>query len=170
MLKRVKANLLLMISRLTIGISDVYFMGDKKLKKYISGFSITLFVLSLTQKSYCTTTQCSDSILVFLLGWAAIVSGAGLSWIANFLLFASWILLKKNVKTSMFLSVFATLFSLSFSLLDSISDNEGGIRHEIISYKAGYWLWISSSFFMLLGTFVLMLRHNTKTLANKRLS
>lgn len=138
---------------------------DKKLKKYILLISITLFVLSLTQKCYCTTTQCGDSIMVFLLGWAAAFSGgAGIAWIANPLLFASWFLLKKNLKTAMFLAVFAALLSLSFLLFDGIVDNEGGQPHQIISYKAGYWLWTGSSICMLVGTFVLMLRHNTRKL------
>lgn len=136
---------------------------DRKLKKYILIISITLFVVSLTQKSYCTSSSCGDSIMLFLLGWIAAASGGvGLSWIANPLLIASWFLIKKNLKTAMFLSVCATLLSLFFLLFDSIADNEGGVKHPIISYKAGYWLWTGSSICMLLGTFVLMLRHNTR--------
>ena len=144
---------------------------DKKLRKLFLVSSIILFLLSLTQKSYCTTSTCGDSIMVFLLGWAAVMSGgAGLSWLANPLLFASWITLRKNLKTSMFASVFATLLSLSFLLVDSVPDNEAGQKHQIISYKPGYWLWATSSICMLAGTFVLMLKHNTRIAAGRRLS
>ena len=138
---------------------------EKKLSKTILVISIMLFLFSLTQKCYCTTSQCGDSILVFLLGWAAIISGgAGFSWIANPLLFISWFTLRKNLKTSMFLSVFATLFAVSFLLFDSVIDNEAGHYHQIITYKPGYWLWVSSTSCMLLGTFILMLKRNNKNI------
>jgi len=136
---------------------------DKKLKKYIFIASISLFIISLTQKCYCTTSECGDSIMAFLLGWAALLSGgAGISWLANPLLFASWIILKKNLKLAMFLSVAALLLSLSFLMFDTVIANEAGQKHQIIAYKMGYWLWMGSNMVMLLGTFVLMLRHNTR--------
>ena len=138
-------------------------IDDKKLKKYIFIASISLFIISLTQKCYCTTSECGDSIMAFLLGWAALLSGgAGISWLANPLLFASWIMLRKNLKLSMFLSVAAALLSLSFLLFDTVIANEAGQKHQIIAYKLGYWLWMGSNLVMLLGTFVLMLRHNTR--------
>jgi hypothetical protein len=136
---------------------------DKKKKRYVSVCSIALFLLSLTQKSYCTSTQCGDSIMVFLLGWAAVFSGgAGIAWFANPLLIASWITLKKNLKASMFLAVFSCLLSLSFLLAGSIIDNEGGQPHPIVSYQTGYWLWAGSTITMVFGTFILMLRQNTR--------
>ncbi|MFT3911512.1 MAG: hypothetical protein QM737_18960 [Ferruginibacter sp.] len=136
---------------------------DKKLKKYILTISIFLFLFSLTQKAYCTTSSCGDSVMVFLLGWAALIAGfPGIIWMANPLLFACWWLLKRNLKVSMFLSMCSTLLSLSFLMCDSIADNEGGVHHQVVSYKAGYWLWVSSSVCMLLGTFYLMLRYNTR--------
>ena len=136
---------------------------DKKLKKSIMLGSSILFLLSLTQKCYCATTTCGDSIMVFLLGWAALFSGgAGLSWLANPLLFASWLTLNKKLKTSMFFSVFAALLSLSFLLFDSVLDNESNQKHPIISYQPGYWLWTASTLCMLVGTFVLVFRHNTR--------
>ncbi len=136
---------------------------DKKLKKLILFSSILLFVFSLTQKCYCTTTTCGDSIMAFLLGWAAIFSGAaGFAWLANPILLIAWFTLKKKLKTSMFLSIFSTLISLSFLLAGSIVDNEGGGSHQIRSYELGYWAWVTSNIVMLIGTFILMLRHNTR--------
>lgn len=136
---------------------------DAKLKKIILVGSVILFAFSLGQKCYCTTTQCADSILVFLLGWAAIFSGAaGFSWLANPLLIAAWLLLRRNLKTSMFLSVFAFLFALSFLLFDAIIDNEAGHVHQVIAYRAGYWIWVASSCTMVIGTFVLMLKRNNR--------
>lgn len=135
---------------------------DKKLKKYILLISIGLFLLSLTQKCYCTVSNCSDSIMVFLLGWAAVISGAGITWLANPILFLAWLTLRKNLKASMFLSMTASLLSLAFLLFDSVLDNEAGNKNVITSYKAGYWLWAASAGVMLLGTFALMLRYNTR--------
>lgn len=138
---------------------------DKKLKNFLLLTSILLFLFSLTQKCYCTTSTCSDSIIVFILGWAAIfTSGAGLVWFANPLLIFSWFMLKRNLKTSMFVSVFASLISLSFLLFETIIDNEGGGHNSIISYKSGYWTWVASSMVMMVGTFVLMFRHNSKNI------
>jgi hypothetical protein len=138
-------------------------MEDIKTKKYISALSIILFLVSLTQKCYCTTSQCGDSILAFALGWAGMFSGgAALAWLANPLLFLSWRMLKKKLQAAMFLSVFATLLALSFLLFDHVIDNEAGHHHKIVSYKAGYWFWVSSSAVMLLGTFFLKLKENTR--------
>jgi hypothetical protein len=142
---------------------------DKKLKNIFLRISILLFIISLTQKCYCTTSSCGDSIMAFLLGWFAMISGgAGICWIANPLLFAAWISLKKNLKASMFLSMLAALMSLSFLLFDSIIDNENGQKKEIISCEAGYWLWVTSAAVMLVGTYTLMLRYNTRKLHEKK--
>jgi hypothetical protein len=142
---------------------------DTRLKNIFLIASITLFVLSLTQKCYCTTSTCSDSIMVLILGWFALMSGgAGISWIANPLLFFAWYKLKRNLKVSMFLSMFAILMSLSFLLFDSIVDNENNQQKEIVAYKAGYWLWLSSTAVMVIGTYTLMLRHNTRKLMAKK--
>ena len=136
---------------------------DIKIIKYARLASIIIFLVSLTQKCYCTTTNCSDSIMVLLLGWAAIFStGAGLSWFANPLLLAAWIMIKKNLKAAMFLSVFSFLLALFFLVFDQIVDNEGGIAHPIISHNAGYWLWVFSHLVMLTSTFVLMYRYNVR--------
>lgn len=142
---------------------------DKRIKKNFLIISITLFVLSLTQKCYCTTSTCSDSIMVFLLGWFAMLSGgAGISWLANPLLFFAWYQLNRNLKLSMFLSMFAFLMTLSFLLFYSVVDNENNQKQEIVAYKPGYWLWVLSAFDMLVGTYALMLRHNTRKLKEKQ--
>lgn len=141
---------------------------DQTIKRVVLLTSLLLFLISLTQQCYCTPADCGDSLIVLLLGWAALLSGgAGIAWLANPLLVASWILLRKNCKAAMFLSVAATLFSLSFLLFDSVIANEAGHKQPIISYKSGYWLWASSNLSMLIGSFYLMLRHNTRAASNQ---
>jgi hypothetical protein len=142
---------------------NLHIPEGKKLRKTIMLGSIFLFLVSLTQKCYCTKAECSDSIMVFLLGWVALLSGGiGLTWLAHPLLFASRLALNKKPKASMFLSVFTALLSLSFLLFDSVLDNESNQKHPIISCQPGYWLWMASALCMLLGTFVLVFRHNTR--------
>lgn len=136
---------------------------DKSFKKYLLLFSVILFAASLTQKAYCTASVCSDSVMVFLLGWAALLSGgAGFCWLANPLLIAAWVMLRRNLRSAMFLSMFAAFLALSFLLFDTVLDNENGQNQTIKTYRLGYWLWVGSSVITLAGTFVLMLRHNTR--------
>ncbi len=131
-------------------------------------FSIALFAISLTQKCYCTTSTCGDSIIVVLIGWLGLFSGgATLTWLANPFLVMSWILLEKNLKASMLFSVLAGLLSLAFLMFDGIVDTEAGHVREIVSYKSGYWLWLSSCWVMLVGTFWLQLKENTRNLKER---
>jgi len=100
---------------------------------------------------YCTTNQCGDSIVVFLMGWLGVLyGGAALTWLANPLLIIGWILTYRNSKYALAVSLFATLICLSFLLFDQIISNEAGHYHPIISYQSGYWLWLSSAAIMFL--------------------
>lgn len=125
--------------------------------------SILLLLLSFTQECYCTTSNCADSILAFLLGGVGLFSGgASLTWLANPMLIAAWFTYKRRLKTSMWFSVVATLLALSFLLFDSVLANENGQAQQIISYRIGYWLWVMSCVTMLVATFVALLKYNTQ--------
>lgn len=138
-------------------------MADEKIKKYIRVTSIVLFAASLTQKCYCTTSNCGDSLPVLLIGWLGMFSGgATLTWLANPFLFISWILVPKNLKSAMIFSTLAGLFSMGFLMFDAVVDSEAGHVNQIIAYKAGYWLWLSSCWVMLIGSFWLQLRENSR--------
>ena len=128
--------------------------------KYVL-ISIGLFIISLSQKCYCTPSHCSYSIMAFLLGLAGMASSAAaFSWLANPLLIISWILQKRNPRGSMLLTMFAFLFTLSFLLFDSVLANENGQQQAITSYKPGYWFWVCSAGIMMLGGFVQVYRLN----------
>jgi hypothetical protein len=126
--------------------------------------SIGLFAISLTQKCYCTDSSCGDSIAVVFVGaLGVIMGGACLAWLANPALVTSWMFVKKKPTLSLIMSVAALLISLSFLLFDKIVDNEGGGSSKIISYRAGYWLWVSSAFVMFIGNLIMyFLRKNEK--------
>ena len=136
---------------------------DKKLKRVILLISVILLLTSLTQKCYCTTANCGDSIMVFLLGWFAVFKGgAGISWLANPLLLSSWLVLKTNLKLALVLSLLATMFSLFFLVFDSILANETGQYQQIISREAGYWLWLLSCASMFAGSLVLFVKQRSR--------
>ena len=136
-------------------------------KRSIIILSVGLFLLSLTQKCFCTTNECSDSIAVFLVGWLGIpLGGASLAWLANPLLILSWYMTKRNSRHSLTVSLLATLACFSFLLFDTVIVNEGGGSERVVSYKTGYWLWVSSAATMFVGNIILrQSKHDNKTVS-----
>ena len=117
--------------------------------------SCAVFIISLTQKSFCTEGSCGDGIACLISGAIGFATGgAALTWLANPLLFLSWILIHKNPKLSLQISIAATLIALSFLFFKQIMADEAGNYSRIISYKFGYWLWVSSSVIMFVGNLV----------------
>jgi hypothetical protein len=120
-------------------------MTQKQIKRIFLLLSIILFAASLTQKCYCTTGVCGDSIAAFIFGFFGLAYPlATWTWLANPLLLGAWIFIFRGPKISFILSLSSTLIAASFLLFDQIIDNENGQYKQIISYEAGYWLWLSS--------------------------
>ncbi|KGT08473.1 hypothetical protein CMU71_00615 [Elizabethkingia anophelis] len=114
--------------------------------------SIALFVASLTQTAVNMGSDYMLSIACLLLGWAEVFEG-GIAWLANPLLFISWLLLIiKQPKISVPLSLIAFFLSLSYLSVSTITVNEGGGKAEITSYDLGYYLWLASSISMSIGS------------------
>jgi len=136
-------------------------MNSKSIRFTTLGLSVALFLVALTQKCYCTTSLCGDSILVLIFGFFGMFfGGAALCWVANPLLITSWILVKKS-KTSLFLSLLSALIAMSFMLFDEVIDDEAGHYNRIIEYKVGYWLWVASHLTMFLGNLVIRKKEQT---------
>lgn len=111
--------------------------------------SIGVYLLSLTQKCYCTTASCGDSLAVLFSGIIGVfLGGAGLTWLANPVLFASWFYHKRAPLGSLICSVVAVLIMISFLFFKRIVADEAGTYKNIVAYKAGYWLWLSSAIIM----------------------
>ena len=142
----------------------------KNLKQFdpaiiILNASIGVFLTSLTQQCFCTTDSCGYSIAaVFSGAIGLLLGGAGITWLANPILLASWIWFKKKQHLSLIASFISTLISLSFLLFKDVMINEAGNYDQITSYKLGYWLWVLSSFIMFAGNVWL---YFIKTKANK---
>lgn len=147
-------------------------MNTKKVDSYILYTSFTLFIISLTQESYCTN-QCGDSLAVFLVGGLGVLFeigalmdkylnintigevdytiGATFSWLANPALFIAWQTYKESKTTSLVFTIISLALMLSFLMFDEVIDNEAGHYNKIVSYKAGYWLWLSSAAVLAVG-------------------
>ena len=72
-------------------------------------------------------------------------------WLANPILLGAWIFFKKKSKISFTLSSISFILMISFFLVDEIISNEAGTKSKVVFYGAGYWLWVLSSFIMVLG-------------------
>ena len=132
-------------------------------KKYFLVISIGLFLISLSQRAYCTNGDCGEigsGLLIFLSGFFGLfIGGACLTWLANPLLIVSWILFNSKKKTSLVLSSISLLIGLSFLLFNEIIINEAGNYGEITGYEFGYWLWLLSMATMLIGGIYIQIKN-----------
>src|SRR5688572_1167537 len=104
--------------------------------------SMFLYIVALTQESYCTQEKCIASFAALLVGWMGMYSfGAALSWLANPALWLSWMYMKRKPKRSILFAVISAVFAFLFLFFDEVVINEKGNMGRIISYQAGYWLW-----------------------------
>ena len=138
-------------------MKKIYFGKSSSDIAYI--LSIGAYLLSLTQKCYCSTASCGDSIAVLFSGVIGVfLGGAGLTWLANPVLFASWFYRKREPLGALLCSVAAMLIMLSFLFFKRIIADEAGSYEEIVAYKAGYWLWLSSAIVMTFSNIIYYFR------------
>lgn len=128
-------------------------MKNKKLFLFIS---IGVYIISLTQKSYCTsggTCEYFSGFFNLIFGWVGVFMFhiPAFPWLANPILLASWVLFKKKPKKSFILSIIAFVLMLSFLLVNEIIVNDGSTTSKVVFHGLGYWLWVLSSFIMLVG-------------------
>jgi len=90
-------------------------------------------------------------------GWFSL-RGAALSWLTNPILLVAWVTFYKKMEISMMFAFFAMSVALSFLLFRGIVDNEAGHVNNIVSYGAGYFIWLSSSLIMLIGNLIVFFR------------
>jgi hypothetical protein len=115
--------------------------------------SMFLFLISLSQNIVKTESGSeSSAILALLLGWVC-----PLIWIANPILFSSWISFKKQPKNAIIGSFLSSLISLSFLGYKEIMINEAGHTDKIVSLSYGYWLWLFSSIVLFIGGLISLL-------------
>jgi len=129
--------------------------------RVVKTIAVLLYILSLTQEGFCTVSNCGGNwIGLYLVGLGAIggiLSIAGMVWYANPLLWAAWWFLKKDIKKALYFSAAATVLSLAFLLCKEIADQRPGQESYITDYKSGYWLWVASMVYTLIGSGILFL-------------
>ncbi len=125
--------------------------------------SFGLFLSSLTGDTFCVgnknngACQHTPGSLLLLIGWLGVlVGGAGLTWLANPFLVVSWLTFYREPKISLLFSFFAVVASGSFLLFSEIITDEAGHYGPIIHRHIGYWLWLSSTIAMLVGSGIRM--------------
>jgi hypothetical protein len=151
---------------------------ESSIRRITLFLSILLFIISLTQKAYCTA-DCTHSAVALFMGWLGLFTeigslfnwmmnfsdknstfpeglGSTVSWLANPLLFSGWLIAARNASMAVRLSALAMVLALSFLLFDKIIGNEAGHYHQINSVHAGYWLWITSIAAMVAGMLILI--------------
>lgn len=127
-------------------------MKKMSLYKLILLVSISLYIISLSQLIVITEPN-SD-----IVGFFALITGWGVSeiWLANPILFASWYFLNIKPKLALTGSLLSTIISLSFLKTSEIMVNEAGQMNKIIDFKMGYWLWLSSSIILCIGSGIIV--------------
>ncbi|MDQ1804899.1 hypothetical protein ACNFU2_16010 [Chryseobacterium sp. PTM-20240506] len=126
-----------------------------KKTQIIFAISLVIFLISLTQVAVYTQGRETDASNCFLLGWLELENN--IAWLANPLLFISWLaLLLKQVKVSVISSLIAFCLSLFYFSSKTIIIDEAGNESAIISFGAGYYLWVTSCLCMVVGSSILL--------------
>ena len=120
--------------------------------------SALFFIIAMTQECFCVLPKpCVMGYMNFFFGWFGVLAAdpASFVWIANPLLFASWVKIKKSTRIAFILSIISLTIMVSFLFAGEIIVSESGSLQKIISIKIGYWLWVFSAFTMVIGNTVL---------------
>lgn len=124
--------------------------------------SLALYSLSLFFKCYYDKRGSGDEGLTLLIfgGIGVLGGGAGITWLANPLLWYAWLKRSDAEKSRIasFLSCFFSLFFLGFDSIPCAGGGSGGTDMffscndlKIYSYGLGYYLWLASSLVFLIG-------------------
>lgn len=130
-----------------------------KLIRYVS---IGLFLVSLACPCFDTGEEPGGmgqggGLLLMGILWFFAVS-PGFVWLANPLLFISWMSAGKKRDRSFITSITALLVALCFLFYKSIIKDEGGSNTTpITAHLIGYWVWLASMLTMVLGNFYMQL-------------
>jgi hypothetical protein len=140
-----------------------------KINQAILYSSIIIFGISLFQNCFCTN-GCISSFVAVLFGFLGITTGgiANLCWVANPLLYMSWMTFYKDTKSSLIYSLLASVISFMFIFATRVAVDEGGSPRRIQSLEIGYWLWLSSILIISIGNGVrYYLEHSKNKNLNK---
>jgi hypothetical protein len=117
------------------------------LRKIFLSLSLVSYVACLGFNSFCLDGT------AFGPGFGALLIGVGgllvpvpgnLTWLANPLLFCSWIaVVEGSRKVALYLSLAALAFSALFLIAGTVTGEKGPM--DITCFGPGYWLWLAST-------------------------
>jgi len=142
--------------------------GEPILWKNATYISIGLFVLAMTQTAYYEVTDdpARNSAGLLLIGWMGALASGYIEWIANPLLFYSWVAaLHKRYWQAVGSAVLALTLILSFLRRTEVvwTGDNGSKTVAIRGYGFGYWLWIASAAIMVTAGLALLARQLRST-------
>lgn len=116
---------------------------------------ILLYLLSFGSDCFCTSNKCRTGFEAFIGGTIGILTGgSAIAWMANPFFLVALILTYRGSKFSIIFSSIALVFCLTFLLFENVIEDEAGHYGQILTLKAGYWLWTSSSLLLVLCNFI----------------
>jgi hypothetical protein len=117
--------------------------------------SVICYLISLTSNAYCMArgASCTGGLMAFIFGGFQLVADplAGIPWLANPLLIAGWFLILLSPRRAVIPTVGALLCALMFLATPGVMADAGGNPHQVDSFERGYWLWLASCAFGVLG-------------------
>lgn len=134
-------------------------------KNVIIILSLAVFGISLTQVAVIVdfhNVEAVSSLVYFLMGSTAILGGGALEWfiwLANPLSLFTILYLKKDNKKALVTALVAIVMSGIFRTWNEILGSESGSMARIVSFEAGYYLWLSSIIILGIGTYLYFLKY-----------
>ena len=134
----------------------------KQARKYLllySYISLLIFIISCFLPCFSVRDSPSDYMgyTAFLFGWIGVFTNSELtihyiSWYANILFMLSFFI--KNRLIRIILSLGSLILSCLFYGCPYIVINEAGKQSNITTLKIGYYMWVISFLFLLLGKII----------------
>jgi len=99
-------------------------------------------------------------------GWFGLAAGVGFGWLANPLLYASWVLIAigKNV-ASLLVCLVSVVLILSTLAAPSMVASTSGEVTQITRFGPGFWFWVASALVALLCAAHAQLRSQSRSMS-----
>ena len=137
----------------------------------ILGLSLLLYLISLPLEAFYLDHK-EDGIIGLLcvgIGWLGIGTGwSYISWLANPLLLASWIIPFKFPIPKITMAAASAFLALLFIVFDSVKDNSQGKLSIITGLGPDYLCWVLSPLLFLLGNVIWLIVREQK--ASRKIS
>lgn len=149
-------------------------MSNKTIKFIIIAVSVLVLAISLTQNAVVIDhngIKPQSSLAYFFMGSMAVLGGGVFEWfiwLANVLCLMAIISLMKDNRNALIRGAIALVLAISFRFWKEELGSESGAMAKIISFEAGYYLWVLSIFVLNVGIVYYFFEHNKTSPASKQ--